>query len=91
MFPIIRKPGLKRAYFGDNNISQDCVGMADYILIDSSLSSSFVNCLSSPPTAMEQSRELYAELSIHHFKKFYIFFRQECYHVDFKYVVSLSK
>ncbi len=31
------------------------------------------------------------QLLVCHFSKFYVFFRQECYHFDLKYIVSLSK
>ncbi len=37
MLPTIRKLSSKRAHFGGNTISVDCVGVADHVLIDSSL------------------------------------------------------
>ncbi len=47
MLPTIRKPSSNSLFWG-NSISPDCVGVADHVLIDSSLNPSFVNCLSSP-------------------------------------------
>ncbi len=86
MFPTIDKPSSKRAYFGDNTISQD-------VLIDTSLNPSFVSCLSSPqqPWSKAWFSHIVAELLICHFSKIYVFFSGKCYHVDKKYVVSLSK
>ncbi len=64
MFPTIRKLSSKRAYCGGNTVSQDCVGMADHVLIDSSLNLSFVNCLSSPqsPWSKAGNSPIVAEL-----------------------------
>ncbi len=91
MFLTIRKPRSKRAHFGDSNISQDCVGVTEHVLIDTSSDLSFVNCLSSPqePRRKAGNSPSVIQLLKYHFSHFYILFRQESYNGDSKYVVSL--
>ncbi len=70
---------LKRAYFAGNTISQDCVGVTDHILIDSSLNLCFVNCLSSPqqPRSKAGNSPIVAQLLIYNFSKNYKYFLGE--------------
>ncbi len=66
MFPVVTKPSSNRAHCRDSTISQDCEGVADHALIDTSLDPSFVSCFSSPqlPWSKAGNRPIVVELLI---------------------------